>query len=249
MPLQEQFEIQGNRLFRYRGIIPVFFLITGIGAYIQTLVTKSGIQDPVLFEVYRFVCLFVSLIGLAVRVYTVGHTPENTSGRNTSGQLADQLNTSGIYSVVRHPLYVGNFFMWFGVTLLTQNWWFMLAFVFLYMVYYERIMVAEERFLHNKFREIYLEWANRTPAVIPDFKGRVKPLLPFSWKKTLKKEKNSIFYVFLVFFLFQCIDNLIKKESIVSFNWLFYAAVSSAVIYFILKAIKRLTSWLDEPGR
>jgi protein-S-isoprenylcysteine O-methyltransferase Ste14 len=249
MPLQEQFEIQGNRLFRYRGIIPILFLAAGIGAYLQTLLSKSGIQDPFAFEAFRFVCLFISLTGLAVRVYTVAHTPENTSGRNTSGQLADQLNTTGIYSVVRHPLYLGNFFMWFGVTLLTQNWWFMLAFVFLYMVYYERIMLAEEQFLRSRFREKYLEWAQRTPAVVPDFKNRVKPALPFSWKKAVKKEKNSVFYVFLVFFLFQCIDNLIKSDPVISYNWLFYAAVSSAVIYFILKAVKRLTTWLDEPGR
>ena len=34
---------------------------------------------------------------------------KNTSGRNTHDQVADSLNTSGIYSIVRHPLYVGNF--------------------------------------------------------------------------------------------------------------------------------------------
>jgi protein-S-isoprenylcysteine O-methyltransferase Ste14 len=117
------------------------------------------------------------------------------------------------------------------------------------MVYYERIMLAEEQFLRSRFREKYLEWAQRTPAVVPDFKNRVKPALPFSWKKAVKKEKNSVFYVFLVFFLFQCIDNLIKSDPVISYNWLFYAAVSSAVIYFILKAVKRLTTWLDEPGR
>jgi len=102
----------------------------------------------------------ISLCGLAIRVYTVGHTPANTSGRNTAGQLAESLNTTGIYSLVRHPLYLGNFFMWLGVALLIANFWFVIAFVFAYWIYYERIMFAEEQFLRTKFGPTYVEWAN-----------------------------------------------------------------------------------------
>ena len=68
----------------------------------------------------------MSFFGLGIRVFTVGFTPKNTSGRNTAEQIADVLNTSGIYSMVRHPLYVGNFFMWLGIGLLTQNPYFVL---------------------------------------------------------------------------------------------------------------------------
>jgi len=83
-------------------------------------------------------------LGLFIRAYAVGHTPANTSGRNTKEQLADELNTTGIYSMVRHPLYLGNFFMWLGAAVLTKNGWFIVAFILLYWIYYERIMFAEE---------------------------------------------------------------------------------------------------------
>ena len=47
--------------------------------------------------------LLVSLFGLAVRVRTAGHTPDRTSDRRTAeGQVADEPNTTGIYSVMRN---------------------------------------------------------------------------------------------------------------------------------------------------
>ena len=125
-----------------------------------------------------------------IRIYTVGHTPVGTSGRNTAGQVADSLNTTGIYSVVRHPLYLGNFLMWLGIALLTCNIGFVTAFILGYWIYYERIMYAEEQFLRRKFGDTYLHWAEQTPAFLSRF-NRFKPSgLPFSWKKVAKKKKT-----------------------------------------------------------
>ncbi|TSA36835.1 MAG: DUF1295 domain-containing protein [Porphyromonadaceae bacterium] len=249
MALLEEFEKHGNFLFKYRGILPLIILLTGLGAFIQTEMNSTGFQDPDLKEIFRFFCLFVCFIGFGIRVYTVGHTPKNTSGRNTESQLADELNTTGIYSVVRHPLYLGNFFMWLGVALLTENVWFTGLFIFLYWVYYERIMFAEEQFLRKKFRTVYLEWAKATPAFIVSFKNWIPPKMPFSLKKVLKKEKNGFFAIFLVFFLFQCTGNLINGINIISLNWLFYATIVSGVIYVFLKIIKNATNLLKEEDR
>lgn len=84
------FEKQGGRLSRFRGVLP--------------LVVRA---------------LLVSLVGLAVRVRTAGHTPYRTSDRRTAeGQVADEPNTTGIYSVMRNPLYVGDLFKWPGIALL-----------------------------------------------------------------------------------------------------------------------------------
>ena len=249
MALLEEFEKQGNYLFKSRGILPLIILLAGLGAFIQTEINLSGFQNPELKEIYRFFCLFVCFIGFGIRIYTVGHTPKNTSGRNTESQLADELNTSGIYSIVRHPLYLGNFFMWLGVALLTENGWFVGMFVFLYWVYYERIMFAEEQFLRQKFRTVYLEWAKVTPAFFPAFKNRTRPKMPFSWRKILKKEKNGFFAIFLVFFLFQCTGNIIHQINIITINWLFYATIFSGILYLILKIIKNTTHLLDEDNR
>jgi len=153
MALQEELEKQGVWLFRYRSYLPLVVLLIGTILYLRTeIYPDTFFLEETPYEIfYEMGCLLVSLLGLFIRIYTVGHTPKNTSGRNVKNQLADYLNTTGSYSVVRHPLYVGNFLMWLGPALITGNLWFIVAFCFFYWIYYERIMFAEEQFLRKKF--------------------------------------------------------------------------------------------------
>ncbi|MFP4468986.1 MAG: methyltransferase family protein [Bacteroidales bacterium] len=251
MALQEEFEAQGNFLFRYRSKLPLLLLPVGLGLYIYQEYLKINQPEWALEEVYPFLCLFVALAGLAVRVYTVGHTPKNTSGRNTSaGQIADQLNTTGIYSMVRHPLYLGNALMWLGIAMLTENLGFIAVFILAYWIYYERIMFAEEQFLRRKFGETYLDWASVTPAFIPSFRNYRPPSVPFSIKKVLKKEKNGLFAIFLLIFLFQYAEAIIQSGSFtVAWNFWTYAFIVTGLFYFIFKLIKKHSDILDEEGR
>jgi protein-S-isoprenylcysteine O-methyltransferase Ste14 len=249
MALQESFEKQGVWLFRYRGVIPIFILFIGAALYAwmkfnsgNTLIEKQ----PYEFY-YELLCLLVGLLGLVIRAYTVGHTPRNTSGRNVARQVADSLNTTGIYSVVRHPLYLGNFFMWLGPAMLTAHPWFILVFCLFYWIYYERIMFAEEQFLRGKFGAAYLEWSEKVPAFLPRFKGFVKSDLSFSWKKVLKKEKNGFAALFLIFSAFDLAGELIQGQS--DYNLVFLGGFAlSFLAYFVLKALK-VRGALDETGR
>ncbi|TAD93950.1 MAG: lipid A phosphate methyltransferase, partial [Bacteroidetes bacterium] len=156
--------------------------------------------------------------------------------------------TTGIYSIVRHPLYLGNFFMWVGPAMLTGNFWFVIAFCFFYGFYYERIMFAEEQFLRRKFGNIYTDWASNIPAFVPNF-SRFKPsCLPFSFKKVLKKEKNGLAATFLIFCAFNVGGELIVGKT--DFNYFFIVAcILTVLLYAILKYLKMRTNLLDESGR
>jgi protein-S-isoprenylcysteine O-methyltransferase Ste14 len=117
MPLVEDMERKGAWLFRWRGILPVL-LIPG-----SLLVAYGDDMSPA-FNDPRWVaiCVGVGVLGQIIRALTIGYVPKGTSGRNTSeGQVAMVLNTKGMYSFVRHPLYLGNFFMWLGLVLYTGS--------------------------------------------------------------------------------------------------------------------------------
>lgn len=249
MALYEELETQGNWLFRHRSVLPLLVLLSGMAVFVFTVMAHGKLLPLVLpyWHPYEYACLAVGMAGTLIRAYTVGHTPAGTSGRNTGGQVADMLNTTGIYSVVRHPLYLGNFLMWLSVALLTCNAGFVVAFVLAYWLYYERIMYAEEQFLRRKFGSDYLRWAEHTPAFIPCFK-RFRPAdLPFSWKKVIKKEKNGVFALFLLFSLF---DGIVAWQTNVSPNFALLAlAAASGIGYLILKYVKKHTGLLDERGR
>lgn len=198
---------------------------------------------------YTFICLLVGLLGLAIRVFTVGHTPANTSGRNTAqGQVADEVNKTGIYSMVRHPLYLGNYFMWLAIAMMTVNPLFVIAFSLAYWVYYKHIMVAEEQFLSRKFGAEYTDWANITPAFIPKLSAYTKPKYSFSWRKVAKKEKNGLLALCLLLLLMSLVVTR-TFQGFIAPDWLMISlTIASAIAYVVLKVLKK-KHLLDEPGR
>lgn len=250
MALQESFEKRGIWLFKYRGLIPIFILVIGAAIYVLKKLNpgESLIEHQPYEFYYELFCLLIGLIGVVIRAYTVGHTPRNTSGRNVDTQIAETLNTTGIYSVVRHPLYLGNFFMWLGPAMLTGHLWFILVFCLFYWIYYERIMYAEEQFLRGKFGPSYLKWSEHVPPFVPRFKGFVKSNLSFSWKKVLKKEKNGFAALFLIFCAFNVTGELIQQQR--EFNMVFIVGFGVSFLgYFVLKFLKTRTEVLNEEGR
>ncbi|MEP7170492.1 MAG: isoprenylcysteine carboxylmethyltransferase family protein [Bacteroidota bacterium] len=243
--LKDKMEQQGNWLFKYRGILPIILLFAGTGFYLQTEINPSGwiLENSPFESYYEMLCLIISLFGFAIRVYAVGYSPDNTSGRNTQNQVADVLNTTGIYSIVRNPLYIGNFFMWTGIALLSGNFWFVGVFLLFYILYYERIIVAEESFLLEKFGKEYLEWVEKTPAVLPVFRKFRKSPKPFNWKKVLRQEKNGLAALFFIFCFYNVVGELIEHS--VDFNYFLVAAcILTLAGYCVLKYMKYNTNLL-----
>ena len=116
--------------------------------------------------IYNCIATSISVIGFMVRFYTIGTTPQGTSGRNTKQQVATVLNSTGMYSLLRHPLYLGNYLIWFGFLLFFYNLWLFFIVTLLYVLYYERIMFAEENYLLKKdmilsvlICHLYIIWA------------------------------------------------------------------------------------------
>ena len=244
MILNKQFVHDGLWLFRYRSYLPL--IILGIALVVAYRYMDTA---PVAYGYYQLFGAGLSVVGLWIRVKTVGHTPANTSGRNTQeGQVADDLNTLGWYSVVRHPLYVGNFLMWLGVGVWTTSVVFCIVFCLVYWLYYERIMMAEEDFLIQKFGDAYLQWADKVPAFIPSFSKWQSPSLSFSWKKVLAKEKNGLFALGVLLYLFKVVYNFKLGMSNPWIDTEMLVMISTGIIYFLLKAFK-MSGMLDEEGR
>lgn len=252
MALQEEFEKSGNKMFKHRGTLPLLFVLTGLLVFLMTISAPKSykFQEFLATPTFTYIALAVGLLGLLIRAITIGYTPRNTSGRNTKKQLADSLNTEGIYATVRHPLYLGNYFMWMACCMLTQNVWFMTIFTAVYWLYYERIMFAEESFLRKKFGKTYTDWASKTPTFVPNLSKWKNTSLCFSWKKVIRKEKNGVFALFFIFFLFDFLGEwwLYGTYHPVSFFWL-YMCLITGFGYLILKFVVRKTKLLSTKDR
>jgi protein-S-isoprenylcysteine O-methyltransferase Ste14 len=245
MALVHEFENSGNWLFRRRSWLPVFMVVAGI------IVMYLSNRQAILFDMRdELIFLGVSLFGQVIRIVTVGFTPKNTSGRNTvNGQVADELNVTGIYSLLRHPLYLGNFFMWLGPVLFLRSFWFTIVFGLMYWIYYERIMFAEEQFLRRKFGEIYDKWSENVSSFIPYSLKFIRPNLPFSVRNVLKREYNSFVNIFVIFTVLDLFRNYYLSERIYLTPMWIYISASAGIIWIVVRTIHKQTKWLEVAGR
>lgn len=244
--LMEEFKKTGNWLFRWRSYLPLLLLVLSIPAVLDSTFRASSHPFSTAWEV---VCLTIAFLGLAVRILTVGHVPAGTSGRNTLKQVANSLNITGMYSVVRHPIYLGNFLMWFGVSLLPRCWWFTVITVLIFWLYYERIMFAEECYLWEHFGDAYRTWAARTPAFIPKFQNWVKPDLPFSLKSALSREYSTFFTIIIIFTLFNLMRGWFSRGTLAPDPWTASLFAIGLLTYVTVRVLKKNTNLLRAEGR
>ena len=237
MALREELERQGDWLFRWRSYLPLILI-----PILPFALRDTGNPMGYFYEV---LCITISFIGLIIRCITVGYVPEGTSGRNTKGQRAEILNTTGMYSIVRHPLYLGNFIISLGLVFFIQAWWFKIITVLAFWLYYERIMFKEEEFLRKKFGDRYLEWSERTPAFLPRFKRWQKSVLPFSLKNVLKREYPGFFGMIASFTFLKTVKAILyKKRLVLSLAWSILFIIG-LVVYLTLRTLKKRTKVLD----
>ncbi|HBQ21883.1 MAG: hypothetical protein A3D19_01200 [Deltaproteobacteria bacterium RIFCSPHIGHO2_02_FULL_38_15] len=239
MRLQEQLEHEGQWLFQWRSYLP-FLMVP----FIPFALLSSSEPSPT----YTIICLFVSFLGFFIRCFTIGYAPRGTSDKKTGGQFAEVLNTTGIYSLVRHPLYLGNFLIFLGVLLFVKTFWFILLGVLIYWLYYERIILVEESFLIKKFGQTYVLWANHTPTFFPAFKNWKKSENPPSFKKILRFEYYSLATLITSFTVVAFLKHLfIPSHPEFHSGWIIFF-LSGAIIYFLLRFLKKKTSLLDLNG-
>jgi protein-S-isoprenylcysteine O-methyltransferase Ste14 len=246
MALLHSFEKSGNFLFRWRGQFPLVLVLFAI----PVIYTTNIDAIPYVFKAaFTIIGISLSVLGFIVRAITIGTTPKGTSGRNTTGQVAEVLNTAGIYSVVRHPLYLGNYLMWIGIVIFTYNIYFVIIASLAYWLYYERIMFAEERYLEKKFGVIYTNWSMNVPAFLPDLRMYLKGTVPFSIKSVLRREYSGVLATVLCYtlidhfrFYVEWLDYDLDKTSL-------KVLVVTVILVFILRSLKHYTKLLDEADR
>lgn len=232
---------QGAFLFRWRGYLPLLGLPLVLLAMRDFRYPFGSHLYDTLWDLFS---LGVSLLGLAVRAMTIGFVPPGTSGRSTKRQQATMLNTTGAYSLVRHPLYLGNFVIVWGGALFVRSFWLSLVVVLGFALYYERIISAEESFLLEKFGSEFAEWARRTPLIVPSFRNYTPPHRRFDWRMVLRSEPSGFFGIIASFTFLETVgEYVVQGVLMIDPLWIAIFALG-LLIFLILVFLKKKTNVL-----
>jgi len=241
MPIRAHFERSGNWLFHKRGYLPLLLVALLVPALAEFRLSGGNHLGDLRWGVF---CLAISLVGLGIRVAVIGYVPAGTAGRNTRKYIAKTLNTSGLYSVVRHPLYLGNCIMWLGVTMFPRVWWCPVIGILVFWLYYERIMFAEEEFLRRKYGSQWTAWAERTPAIVPALRGWLPTGRGFSIRHVLRREHPGLFALVSSLTALEVLSAAIRERRLgVDPVWALLFG-GTAVAYMVLRTLKHRTRLL-----
>ncbi len=247
MSLIDRFEQEGNWLFRWRGQIPVILVLAAVPVvyYTNAVAIPWRIRYTIMLA-----GIGLSLAGLVIRIIVVGTTPGGTSGRNRDAQQAESLNTKGVYSLVRHPLYLGNFLMWMGLALYTLNLWFAIIVALCFWLFYERIMITEERHLERLYGDEFRSWSSKVPAFFPLGSNEFQSSgIPFSFKMVLQREYNALLAMVSGFIIIAVMRRFGMTGIVHIANSEIIIFAATVLITFTLRFLKKKTQILTVRDR
>lgn len=83
--------------------------------------------------------------------------------RNTITTIlpAKSLQSSGIYSFSRNPMYIGLLFLYSGIAVLKGNWWTFLLIPLVIIIVQEYVIKREEKYLQRQFGDAYTAYRKK----------------------------------------------------------------------------------------
>jgi protein-S-isoprenylcysteine O-methyltransferase Ste14 len=131
----------------------------------------------------------LALVGTLVRLYASGFILKNK-----------ELAQNGPYALVRHPLYTGNIVLVIGFAIAGQPLWAIPVAILFFWFYYPTAIEYEDRKLKGIFGQAWVNWAAKTPALMPRF-GNIGAMAGGRWTlaNSLRKNGEILITVFVIF--------------------------------------------------
>jgi protein-S-isoprenylcysteine O-methyltransferase Ste14 len=187
----------------------------------------------------------IAAAGALLRIVTSGHAALGTSGSNKVAAVAPELNTTGPYSLVRNPLYLGRILNFTGIAMLSGSWEYGALVFFVCILVYERISVYEEEFLREEFGEAHSHWAEEVPFLMPRLRGWKKPKYPFWIRRCIKREEKKIIWLVTVAAACDFAQRGFDPGQLPDNLFWYYLWAAGLLAYMISRGLRYFTSTYD----
>jgi protein-S-isoprenylcysteine O-methyltransferase Ste14 len=112
----------------------------------------------------------VSMLGELIQLWCFATLNKNAS-----------LACRGPYAIVRNPMYLGRFFILFGILMLLGSPWLLVVFALVYWFYMANRVGREEARLRTVLGEPYADYCRGTSRFVPGAPYRGEPVLVWDW--------------------------------------------------------------------
>ena len=176
----------GATLFRNRSWLPVLFIAVPLLVPARMAATLWLIGA---------ICI---IAGEWIRLAGVAAAGTVTRRRSRTVQ---RLVTYGIFAWVRNPLYVGNFLIWMGFTVISGVLWFLPIAIVIFAIEYSLIVRYEEGVLESIFGAEYLAYKQSTPRWMPR-PPKAASSGPHDWREAWRSEVSTFLQYAVLVLLF-----------------------------------------------
>jgi len=140
------------------GIVNGRFWITLVVYVLLPLVlifNLFGFLDTTTFSSNRLLVYLVYIIGLSLSICGIvlmflARLHRERDWGFMGDNAGDILFTQGIYSITRHPYYIGAIFLGLGIYFVLNSW--LILFMFPVILFVKNVIKSEDKFLYEKFQ-------------------------------------------------------------------------------------------------
>src|SRR3989344_8541806 len=144
-------------------ILCFLIILTGFLYLYPQFYSRDLFNDDIL----DFIGVLVILKGTYVRMAARGH-------KKSFSKSGHGLVTSGLYQLVRNPMYLGSFLLGSGFILIVWPWWGLLIFAALFYARFNKQIAKEEKLLTGHFGKEYEQYAKKVPRLFPGLRNCLK---------------------------------------------------------------------------
>ena len=241
---QQELARSGETLFKVRG-----HYLTGVVVIGTAIAWFSGAAGPFASDLgnqlWFWMSLAVAASGALIRIVVSGYAAPGTSGNAKDAPEAAELNTTGPYSLVRNPLYVGRILNFTGIAMLSGSWVYGALVFLIFILVYERVAVFEEEFLRAQFARSHAEWAANVPFLLPRLHGWIKPKYPFWVRRCIRRENKKVFWFATALLLYDFARRGFDFSRLPDYPVGYYAWVVVALVALTVRILRQRTKMFD----
>jgi protein-S-isoprenylcysteine O-methyltransferase Ste14 len=188
--VERVWNIAGKLFFRIRSFAPLPVIYVVMRQSWDSHLSP-GLGGPDVDEALNGLGLLLCFLGAGIRFATLGFIPSGTSSQSRTMQVKT-LNTEGPYALVRHPLYLGNFFITVGLLCIAHEPWAWGLGLGYWVLSHALIVHSEEVLLRRTYGARFEAWAAEVHAWWPKFSKLAELKGPFAWKRAIQREVNPL---------------------------------------------------------